>query len=271
MPPTAYLSKPWLLRLVSTREQYLSNPPYVDLAALESYAESTYSTLLYLTLSAIPLTSISADHLASHIGKASGIVAVLRGIPLIAFPPPSNHHSNRSGLALGDAQHTSTRQGAVTLPLDIMAEAGVREEDVLRFGPEAHGLKDAVFAVATRASDHLITARQMLRNLRSGENAGHAYEHEGEDGHIYSSSFSSRETQTATDAAQVEGGDHHPAFRQEEADLESAFGVLMPAVATGLWLERLEKYDFDIFRPELRMREWKLPWRAYWAWRKRMF
>lgn len=265
------MSKPWILRLVSTREQYLSNPPYADLAALESYAESTYSTLLYLTLSAIPLTSLSADHLASHIGKASGIVAVLRGIPLLAFPHPPNHHSNRSGLALGDAQHTSTRQGAVTLPLDIMAEADVREEDVLRLGPEAHGLKDAVFAVATRASDHLITARQMLRNLRSGESAGHAYEHEGEDGHTYSPSPSLQETEVAAEAADAGGGVHHTASRREEAELEAAFGVLMPAIATGLWLERLEKVDFDIFRPELRTREWRLPWRAYWAWRRRMF
>lgn len=265
------MSKSWLLRLISAREQYLTNPPYVDLAALESYAEATYSTLLYLTLSAIPLTSLSADHLASHIGKASGIAAVLRGIPLIAFPPPPNHHSNRSGLALGDAQRTSTRQGAVTLPLDVMAEAGVREEDVLRLGPEAHGLKDAVFAVATRASDHLITARQMLRNLRSGENAGHAYEHEGEDGHTYPPSPSLGETQTAAEAAEAQGGNHQPASRREVTELESAFGVLMPAVATGLWLERLEKVDFDIFRPELRTREWRLPWRAYWAWRRRMF
>lgn len=152
-----------------------------------------------------------------------------------------------------------------------MAEAGVREEDVLRLGPEAPGLKDAVFAVATRASDHLITARQMLRNLRSGENAGHAYEHEGEDGHTYSSSPSLQETQAVTEAAEAEGGDQDNVSRREKVELESAFGVLMPAVATGLWLERLEKVDFDIFRPELRTREWKLPWRAYWAWKKRMF
>lgn len=153
-----------------------------------------------------------------------------------------------------------------------MAEAGVREEDVLRLGPEAHGLKDAVFAVATRASDHLITARQMLRKLRSGETAGHPYEHEGEDGHTYPPAASLQVTQTAPGAAEAKGGDdYHTASRREEVELESAFGVLMPAVATGLWLERLEKVDFDIFRPELRTREWRLPWRAYWAWKRRMF
>jgi NADH dehydrogenase [ubiquinone] 1 alpha subcomplex assembly factor 6 len=275
LPPQAHLSKPWLLRLVSAREQYISNPPYPDLAALEAYAESTYSTLLYLTLSAIPLASLSADHLASHIGKASGIVAILRGIPLLAFPSPPNHHhhSNHAGLGPRDAPRNSTRQGAVTLPLDVMAQAGVREEDVLRLGPDAPGLRDAVFAVATRASDHLITARQMLQNLRSGKNAGHPYEHEGEDGHTYSPSHSSHETRAETEAAGARrgDGDSDTALRLQNAELETAFGALMPAVATGLWLEWLEKVDFDIFRPELRARDWKLPWRAYWAWRKRMF
>lgn len=267
LPTTAHLSKSWLLRLISAREQYSSNPPYADLAALEAYAESTYATLLYLTLSAIPLASLSADHLASHIGKASGIVAVLRGVPLLAFPPPPNHHSNRSGLVPSDVQHTSARQGAVTLPLDVMAEAGVREEDVLRLGPDAPGLRDAVFAVATRASDHLITARQMLRNLRSGETAGHAYEHEGEDGHVYTIPTGA---EASPGGSQTGGGTHRAVSPREDNELDIAFGVLMPAIATALWLERLEKVDFDIFRPELRAREWKLPWRAYWAWRRKM-
>jgi hypothetical protein len=32
-----------------------------NIAALESYAENTYSTLMYLTLSALPMTSVTAD------------------------------------------------------------------------------------------------------------------------------------------------------------------------------------------------------------------
>ena len=111
----ARLSKNWFLRVISTREQYLSNPPYPNLAALESYAENTYSTLLYLTLSALPLASVTADHLASHIGKATGIAAVLRGLPLVAFPPPQTHSTSNSGLgsSLG-----GIRQGTVLLPLE---------------------------------------------------------------------------------------------------------------------------------------------------------
>lgn len=253
------LSKAWLQRLVSTREKYLLSPPFASLEDLEQYAENTYSTLLYLTLSALPLCSLSADHLASHIGKAAGIAAVLRGIPLLAFPTPPNHHNSNNSLGQkgGGSRTQNTPQGVVTLPLDILVLAGVREEDVLRLGADAPGLRDAVFAVATRASDHLITARQMLKELRAGYEAGHAYEHEGEDGHQYSDA----------------GPQHHSASTASSVveELDRALGVLMPAVTTGLWLERLESADFNIFAESLRKREWRLPWKAFWAWNMKIF
>ncbi len=254
---SAQFSKAWFQRLISAREKKLSNPPYASLENLEQYAENTYSTLLYLTLSALPLSSLPADHLASHIGKATGIAAVLRGIPFLAFPPPPSHHSNKSPGSGGAPQLAP--QGVVTLPLNVMAIAGVREEDVLRRGAEAQGLRDAVFTVATRASDHLITARQMLKDLRAGHGAGHAYEHQGEEGHTYS------DLTPHAEAAGFGGA------TSEVEDLNRAFGVLMPAVSTRLWLERLESEDFDIFAESLRRREWRLPWKAYWAWKRKIF
>ncbi|CAF9907922.1 hypothetical protein IMSHALPRED_006532 [Imshaugia aleurites] len=251
---TAKMSKSWLMRIIGEREKYLNNAPYATLESLEKYAENTYSTLLYLTLQALPMGSVTADHIASHIGKAVGITAVLRGLPLVAFPPPPNHHSNSSPLGgTVDAQRRS--QGSVTLPLDVMARAGVRDEDVLRKGAEAEGLRDAIFEVATRASDHLITARQMLKNVYAGEDVDHAFEYEGEEGHEY-------ETQTTKGPGKV---------AQQKEEVERAFGVFMPAVATGLWLDKLQKLDFDVFREELRRRDWKLPWKAYFAHRRRMF
>jgi NADH dehydrogenase [ubiquinone] 1 alpha subcomplex assembly factor 6 len=241
--------KGWFMKIVNAREQYMDNRPYTSLDALETYAENTYSTLMYLTLAVLPLQSMAADHVASHIGKATGIAAVLRGLPLIAFPPPPNHHSNNAAFngALGGSQ--GTRQGAVVLPLDVMAEAGVKEEEVLRHGAEALGLKDAIFTVATRANDHLITAREMLKNLQQGKDVGHEFEHAGEEGHQYS---------------ETSYKDHSQAD-----DIERSFGVFMPAVSTRLWLEKLEKLDFDVFRPELRAREWRLPWKAYWGYSQR--
>jgi NADH dehydrogenase [ubiquinone] 1 alpha subcomplex assembly factor 6 len=248
---TAKLSKNWLFRIIGTREQNLGNPPYPTLAALETYAESTYSTLLYLTLQALPMNSLTADHLASHIGKATGIVTILRGLPLVAFPPPppTHHPSNAKGGAM-----TAGPQGAVLLPLDIMAKTGVQEERVLREGSAAPGLRDAVFEVATRASDHLITAREMLKNLRGGLDVGHDFEHLSDDEHSYTAQGLASGTE------------------KQLQEVDNAFGVLMgPAVATSMWLDQLQRVDFDVFDHSLRRTDWKLPWKAYWAFKKRKF
>ena len=244
----AKLNKGWFLKVISAREQYLNNNPYPNLDALERYAENTYSTLLYLTVSALPMNNVTIDHLASHVGKAQGIVAVLRGLPLIAFPSAPKHHSNPTatlGLPSGG------RQGAVMLPLDIMAQCSLREEDVYRKGADAPGLRDAVFNVATRSSDHLITARTMLKNLKRGENADHEFEHAGEEGHEYPDS-------DLRDASQNE----------RRNDIDQTLGILMPAVATQLWLDRLQKVDFNIFHPSLRTTDWRLPWKAFFKHRR---
>lgn len=246
------ISKGWLLRMINSREQTLTNDPYPNIEAIESYAENTYSTLLYLTLAALPMTSVTADHVASHIGKAVGISAVLRGLPILAFPPPPTQSPNPSAGGLGGGG--GAKQGAVMLPLDVMAQTGVKEEEVLRLGAEAPGLRDAVFTVATRANDHLITVQQMLSNLRAGQDVGHDFEHEGEEGHEYTTSddmFDGQQPETPLD------------------EVNRAFGVYMPAVATRLWLDRLEKFDFDIFKPELLRSDWKLPWKAYFSFKRK--
>ncbi|KAK0703850.1 Squalene/phytoene synthase [Lasiosphaeria miniovina] len=149
----------WLLRLINTREKHMENKPFTDLAALEDYAENTYATLMYTTLGTIPLRSVHLDHLASHIGKACGIIATLRGIPVLAAP--SRPVQGPAGASVGN-----TRNPALLLPLDVMAEAGLKEEDVFRRGPDAEFLQDAIF--------------------KSGAGPGHDYEHEGDTDHIYS-------------------------------------------------------------------------------------
>ncbi len=220
----------WLLRLINTREKHMENKPFASLAALEDYAENTYATLMYMTLAAMPLQSVNMDHLASHIGKACGIVATLRGVPVLAAPSQPIHGPSGSGVG-------NTRSPALLLPLDAMAEAGLQEEDVFRRGPHAEGLQDAVFKVATRANDHLITAREMLRDLQSGKGPGHDYEHQGEPEHAYSST--------------VIGGE------DTQVDIQRGFGVLLEAAAAGDYLQRLESVNFDPFKVRS---SWKLPW-----------
>jgi NADH dehydrogenase [ubiquinone] 1 alpha subcomplex assembly factor 6 len=220
----------WLLRLISTREKHMENKPFASLSALEDYAENTYATLMYMTLAAMPLRSVHMDHLASHIGKAYGIAATLRGIPVLAAP--SQPIQGPSGYGVGN-----TRSPALLLPLDVMAAVGLKEEDVFRRGPNAEGLQDAVFQVATRANDHLITAREMLKNLQSGKEPGHDYEHQGEPEHAYSST--------------VHGGE------DTKSDMQRGFGVLLEAIAAGDYLQRLESANFDPFKVKS---SWKLPW-----------
>ncbi|KAK4233541.1 NADH dehydrogenase complex I, assembly factor 6 [Achaetomium macrosporum] len=228
----------WLLRLIDTREKHMENKPFPSLAALEDYAENTYATLMYMTLAMMPLRSVHMDHLASHIGKACGIVATLRGIPVLAGP--SQPVQGPLGSSVGN-----TRSPALLLPLDIMTECGLKEEDVFRRGPHAEGLQDAVFRVATRANDHLITAREMLKNMQLGGGPGHHYEHQGEPEHAYSNT------------------PHSPEGTQ--GDIQRGFGVLLEAVAAGDYLQRLEGVNFDPFKVRS---SWKLPWGLWKALRR---
>jgi NADH dehydrogenase [ubiquinone] 1 alpha subcomplex assembly factor 6 len=253
---TRQLQQRFLLRLLTARENRLTNPPFPSLASLETYAENTYGSLLYVTLSTLSASTLSTDHLASHIGKAVGLAAVLRGVPLLAFPtPPKTHSTASAGLS-------APPQPTVSLPLDIMADCGVREEDVFRHGADAPGLSEAVFRVATRAHDHLLTAREMYSNALEGKDAGHAFEYAGEEGFEYP------EDAEPPSESEAKGNENR---NRSNAEAPKAFPALMPAVAVGLWLERLEKAGFNIFSEQLRRREWKLPWRAWWASRRGRF
>ncbi|KAI0431393.1 Squalene/phytoene synthase [Xylaria sp. FL1042] len=231
----------WLLRMINTREKHMENRPFPSLSALEDYAENTYSTLMYSTLAALSIQSMHMDHLASHIGKACGIAAMCRGIPVLAAPTQPVKSPDGANVA-------ASRNPVLLLPLDIMAETGLREEDAYRHGPEAQGFQDAVFKVATRANDHLITAREMLKNIRAGEHPGHEYEHQGEEHHEYPDSESNRE-----------GID--PVLRR-------GFGVLLESVPANYYLTRLEAENFNPFTVK---GGWKLPWRLWRAHKSQQF
>ncbi|RCI17289.1 hypothetical protein L249_2469 [Ophiocordyceps polyrhachis-furcata BCC 54312] len=222
----------WISRLLKTRQNHMENRPFPTLETLEDYAENTYSTMMYATLAFMPLRSTHLDHLASHTGKASGIVAVLRGIPFLASP--AQPVKTPSG-----AEAPSTREPCILLPLDVMAEAGVKEEDVFRRGPHAPGLEDAVFKVATRAHGHLLTAKSMFARLKQGQDAGHEFEHGGEADHVHG-----------------DDGDG-----DVQAGLRQSFGIFLEAVPAGLHLESLERANFNPY--SVRNGRWKLPWRMW--------
>ncbi|MED6283486.1 NADH dehydrogenase (ubiquinone) complex I, assembly factor 6 [Characodon lateralis] len=80
------LTKRWLTRIVTEREKDLDDRAYRNIQELEKYSENAQSSLLYLLLECLGVKNVHADHAASHIGKAQGIVTCLRATP---------HHSSR--------------------------------------------------------------------------------------------------------------------------------------------------------------------------------
>jgi NADH dehydrogenase [ubiquinone] 1 alpha subcomplex assembly factor 6 len=126
--------------LYQERDAESGGPPET-ITALEQYAESTASSLLYLALEAVDVRNTHADHCASHIGKAAGIVTAIRGLPF---------HLQR---------------GLCYLPAATLADHQLTVDDVHRFASSAGSptpdaalrtrVQDAVFAVAKQARAHL--------------------------------------------------------------------------------------------------------------------
>ncbi|CAL5407904.1 unnamed protein product [Camellia sinensis] len=78
------ISKGWLTRSIEARikdakREVIEIPQTIK--KLERYAEDTVSTNLYMTLQAGGIKSTTADHAASHIGKASGLLLLLKSLP----------------------------------------------------------------------------------------------------------------------------------------------------------------------------------------------
>ncbi|XP_072013524.1 NADH dehydrogenase (ubiquinone) complex I, assembly factor 6-like [Amphiura filiformis] len=136
------LSKLWLSRILEERERMLDDRPFHTVEEIESYAENTSSSLLYLTLEALGIKDVNADHAASHIGRAQGLTTILRAIPY-------------------NAQYKR-----VNLPLDVMAKHGLSQTAVVR-GSQDKPMRDVVYEIASQAHVHLSTARSFKKEVPS--------------------------------------------------------------------------------------------------------
>ena len=119
----------------------LNKSAYFEMKEMEEYAERTYSNLFYLLLEYAKISSVQVDHIASHIGKAQGIVAFLRG----AFP------LTQSGFEAG-------------LPVNLLAKHGISQQmirdDELIWQSDAtkqiiHEIADIAFANIRKALHHM--------------------------------------------------------------------------------------------------------------------
>lgn len=134
------LTKRWLLRIITEREKDLDDRAYRNLQELEKYSENTQSSLIYLLLECLGLKNVHADHAASHIGKAQGIVTCLRATP---------YHSSRR---------------KVYLPMDICMLHGASQEDFIR-GSRDQNVRDVVYDIASQAHVHLQHARSFSSDV----------------------------------------------------------------------------------------------------------
>jgi NADH dehydrogenase [ubiquinone] 1 alpha subcomplex assembly factor 6 len=198
-------TKGWFSRLIDERMRQLDDTQPATLADVERTAENVHSSLLYLMLESVDVKHVDADHIASHIGVAAGIVTLLRALPVTLT------HSD------------------VQLPQDVMAKHGLSKEHLVRSiaasasvehqasdpadaAQVRRQLADCVFDVAVVAKSHIDQARTLL------------------------------ETSQAPEVAKC---------------------VFVNAVPTLLYLERLERANFDCFSNELHQRSFALYWRLW--------
>ena len=157
-PAAGPLLEDHFMRIIQIREDDLAAslaPPTLE--ELETYSEGTSSRLNYLALNLLNVSDPNLDELFSHLGKASGLALSISSIPYHSHPPP--------------AARNSVTRGArkLIVPSEFLQESGVTEEDVYRNGPEANGFRDAVFKLATRANDYIITARTLINQDFGGK------------------------------------------------------------------------------------------------------
>ncbi|KAK2588016.1 hypothetical protein KPH14_004090 [Odynerus spinipes] len=124
------LSKRYFKRLIDARLDKLEKSTFPNIEAMENYAENTVSSIYYLLLEAHGIKNMNADHAASHLGKAHGIVTLIRSIPYNA------------------------QKRVVVLPQDILMKHSVSSEAVIQC-VDGTALSDVVFEVASRAKQHL--------------------------------------------------------------------------------------------------------------------
>ncbi|XP_073703478.1 NADH dehydrogenase (ubiquinone) complex I, assembly factor 6 [Garra rufa] len=134
------LTRRWMLRIISEREKDLEDKAYRNLQELEAYGENTQSSLLYLLLETLGVKNVHADHAASHIGKAQGILTCLRATP-----------------------YNSSRR-KVYLPMDICMLHGASQEDFIR-GSRDQNVRDVIYDIASQAHVHLQHARSFSENV----------------------------------------------------------------------------------------------------------
>ncbi|XP_022185750.2 NADH dehydrogenase (ubiquinone) complex I, assembly factor 6 [Nilaparvata lugens] len=137
------LFKKNLKSLVTSRIEPITSSTFKTLEDMERYSELSVSPVHYMILQGAGMSNVHADHAASHLGKAQGLMNLMRSLPHAA----------------------KTR--VLPLPQDLLIKHGLSQEKVIR-GQGGGSLRDVVFDVASRAKQHLEKARSLKQNCPSG-------------------------------------------------------------------------------------------------------
>ncbi|OBA23954.1 hypothetical protein METBIDRAFT_35621 [Metschnikowia bicuspidata var. bicuspidata NRRL YB-4993] len=229
-------------QFLQTRRHFLKSQQFSTVSDICSYGEGTYSQLNYATQSILlsPQISPSVIHMlelsttlqskvsdiAAHIGQATAV----------------------SSMILGMNFYASTRN-QVTLPVNIMTKHELSQEALLRLS-QGHTknegeikdtrdrLKNVIFETAITANDHLLSARQKLKQVK--EDIAEILEQRPRDTLLITNSKN---------------------WRKGLPDV--IFVPFMLAIPTSLYLQRLEKHDFDVYSKKLQHKEWRLAWNSF--------
>jgi phytoene/squalene synthetase len=121
--------------LIDAREHDLEPQPFVDMAALETYADATSGNVMQLAARILGGGDAFDTH-AREAGIAYALAGLLRALP-----------------------YTAARRH-FTLPRDMLAEAGLTTEDVFA-GRNSAALKSVMEKIAKAAHAHLAAARAL--------------------------------------------------------------------------------------------------------------
>lgn len=229
-------------QFLQTRSYFLKTNQFNNVNDICSYGEGTYSQLNYATQGLLLSPSISPSvihmlelspslqtkigDIAAHIGQATAVSSMILGL-----------------------HYYSTTRNHVTVPVDLMTKFELSQESVLRLtqghmSEEAEvaetkeKLQNVVFETAVTANDHLLAARTKLDQAKAD----------------IAELVASR-----TDDSLLERNSQK--WRKGMPDV--VFTPFMVAIPTSLYLQKLEKHDFDVLSPKLKQKEWRLAWKSF--------
>ena len=141
--------------MIDARDLFVDDnvrPPFFSMQDIDVYSEKAFSSIYYLLLESLATKEATevkghARHSANQLGKAEGIITVLRGVP-----------------------HNASRLRKVYLPVSALTDYQVSSESIIRNTFDKDQMKNLVESMASIADEHLSNARFRSKYLSKKEN-----------------------------------------------------------------------------------------------------